>query len=174
MLANLIKVKGIRFLNYLLYFFLLIISVTCSEEPTLPRLGDLKVPICTGFLFRGISNEILGHLGSPNIKMSDATVTYQSYPNPVRNVLTVSGPGDGLKYVWLTQAETEIKSTEYPATLANTTIKAGGLPVVYVELNSLSGDVTLPINISNLQPGVYRLYIKSNDKLFWNNILIQQ
>lgn len=157
-------------LGVLITFTTLMSSCSASDEPL--RLGETNSPICTGFNFKNGENAPYGIVGIPNNKLlsDDKLKLLAAYPIPAKFTLGIITNISSNKKIWLTKAviSSSLNNNIY---YFNSPFQiVGGAPII--SLNDVL-DQEITINVANLPKGYYRLYLKTDDDLLWENIIIE-
>lgn len=156
--------------------FLFICS--CTKEDTEIRLSEFEPPTITGVNLRGFDGSVYGTIGVPNIKQGNESNGSQSafhftfYPNPSaeRIFVYVKTPAnDELKKLWIVQANWANQVPEDWIGLNNANnMTVGGSPLFQSEFTTN----TIGINLSHFADGYYRIYLKVNEHLLYDNLVV--
>jgi len=95
------------------------------------------------------------------------------FPNPAENSCTITllPFSDGVnKKLWLTPAEFEKPIPENAIYLGMDNIKVGGMTVYH---NEFKADA-IRINLSSIEEGYYRLYLKIEGEIFYDNLIVSR
>ena len=156
------------------FFFILGVSllISCGNEDTQLRTGELVIPVCTGFEFKDNINTSRGHIGIPNnnLMSSDKQFSLAVFPIPTVNEISVEINYPGSKQIWITQAQVGTELNQSLSYLNASVIAVGGGPVI-----SLANTTSQQIQINNLfalPRGYYRLYVKIENELLWENLIL--
>ncbi|MCK9447404.1 MAG: hypothetical protein M0Q41_00350 [Bacteroidales bacterium] len=160
----------------LIFLFAIAIS-SCTKEDTELRLPDFTTPSIKGYYQRDFHGLSMGIVGNPNVRLgngtdyTNSTYYFVTYPNPSSdNVLFiyVKAPTDHeKKLVWITPAYWDNQGSNYIINKDNYII-IGGHPYIQAEFTSDH----LMIDVSLVPQGYYRIYLKVNDHLLYDNIVI--
>jgi hypothetical protein len=151
--------------------------LSCTKESTELRMSDFNIPIITGYYLRNIYGEIMGKVGSPNVKSGDKSNYGNSeyflvfYPNPCDEHIGVhikSPVNSSTKKLWITPAIFDERTTNSSIYLNSANIVVGGYPVYQTELDNNN----IFLNLENIENGYYRLYLKIDDILLYDNLVI--
>jgi len=165
-------------INFLIIMIVSMIINSCTKENEDMRLSDFSIPTINGYYGRDGQGSPLGRMGIPNTKSYDGIDYYSStyrfsfIPNPVRTLCTVfveAPVSKEIKKLWITSAIWNNQVTDEWTDL-NTThnIVVGGFPVYQTEFTSDH----LMLDLSILPEGYYRIYLKVNDCLLYDNLVI--
>lgn len=167
--------------NYVLLFiigFLFIFS--CTKKDTEIRLSEFEPPTITGVNFRGFDGSDYGSIGVPNIKqgnesndfMSDYYFTFYPNPSAERIFVYIKTPAkEEIKKLWIVQAnwDDQVPEDWIGLNLA-TNMTVGGSPLYQAEFTS--GGIA--IDLSYFPQGYYRIYLKVNEHLLYDNLIINK
>jgi hypothetical protein len=160
-----------------LFFITLLVTMSCSKEETGIRLSGFETPIITGFQIRSIEGQLIDVYGIPNIKLSDRSYrnnteySFCPFPNPCTNLCVVhtNVPNpDAIKYIWVVQAVYEDNGSNNVTNIGSNTMAVGGAPLIE---NEFTSDVTA-LDISSLSEGYYRIYLKVDNTILYDNLVI--
>ncbi len=161
---------------------LIIFFFGCTKEEADFRLPEFEVPVIHGYFVRAENSLTVGYLGyaTPNVNLGDgATLETSNYyllmfPNPIHNFLTVeikSPDKTEVKKLWITHAV--LKPPLYSGTVLTdnwNNFVAGGSPVLQKKFTQN----TVFLDLTDLPDGYYRLYIKVNDHLLYDNLVVDR
>ena len=152
---------------------------SCTKQHADFRMAQFETPIITGFKFLDNAGHSLGTYGIPNVKTSnnlarEREIGFYAYPNPSigtfrLNIITqnYSSP----YYIWLVQAKYEDNISYTPPYIANALyLKAGAAPVLQLETREINPE----LDVRNIEQGYYRVYVKIQDEIYYDNIVITQ
>jgi hypothetical protein len=153
-------------------FILLALSIlACNkDDDNKPTISETKLGLITGINLLPESGPSPIRLGNPNIFIDKNIVSV--YPNPVINVLTINSYYE-ITDVWIIPASPEKihQETNFEMILnSNTYSEIELTEKASFEINN-NNSTTAPINFENLDPGYYRVFIKTNNTIMWDNIL---
>ncbi|NTW33629.1 MAG: hypothetical protein HGB12_13590 [Bacteroidetes bacterium] len=175
--------------------FLIITSIiSCNKKDSEIRLPSFQTPIVTGYQMRDIVGNFMCNVGNPNIKLGNNSNDYSTseyymscYPNPVHESgifsIYIKTPTDSiLKQIWVTPATNDGEENANSNTDL-TLLFAGGCPIfeletylnhIYVPMvkSSVHDSLGTPINGVSYPSGFYRVYVKVNNILLWDNIYL--
>lgn len=162
--------------------FLFAISLTmilgCQAESDF-CFPDLDAPVITGFVARDETGSLIQDVGNPNIKTysggSEANAPYRiyAYPNPCINRVTLEfiSPVHAPAQIWITEAVFQGQSHNSAVRLGMTALRSGGLPLYKAEIAG-GGQKRVSIDLSSVPEGYYRLYVKQDDQILYDNLAI--
>ncbi|MCK9617016.1 MAG: hypothetical protein M0R21_04190 [Lentimicrobiaceae bacterium] len=165
--------------TYLLIFLIVLFIISCSKEDNEFRLSDFSIPTINGYYQRDLVANIIGIVGTPNVRLGNSTGFNNSiyyffcYPNPCSKGLCaihIKAPiKNEIKKLWITPAYFNNQGSNNSIDLNNSSnIFIGGSPVFQTEFTS--NDLT--VNLSQIPNGYYRIYLKVNGYLLYDNLLI--
>jgi len=155
----------------------IIVLCSCTKDEVDLRTSSFETPVVKGFIMRDPNGWIIGNIGNPNVKIGDppngssSSFSVVVYPNPAVNwchVHIISPNEDEIKQVWLTRATASEQLYNSVGILNMNAIKIGGYPLFQSEVSG--HDVGL--DISKLEDGFYRVYVKMDGLLFYDNLVI--
>jgi len=156
-----------------------IIVLSCTKKNEELRLSDFNIPTIKGYYLRDFYGDNLGLVGTPNVKLGDAVDQQHSkyyfsfYPNPCTEdicaIYTKSPVSKEIKKIWISQAIWNAQGS-YDFTDINNTnnLVVGGSPIFQAEITSAN----LKVDLSSFPNGYYRIYLKVNDYLLYDNLVI--
>jgi hypothetical protein len=164
----------------LLYPLLFLIFLGgCSEDEMIPDTG-LEVPVIHGYYARSEAGYSMGIYGysTPNVKLGNQSNDFMqseyafiTFPNPAHNIyqVMINTPGqEEIKKIWLVQAVMR-DPFQIPAVASDgnsNMIVNSPLVQITTRQNHALLDVT------NLPEGYYRIYVKVNNHLLYDNLVI--
>lgn len=164
------------------FLIILMIASGCSKEENDFRYPELGVPVIHGFWLRDEVGITMGSLGysTPNVKLGDQSDDFSSpfffyfYPNPIHNFLSIYSKipsGDLPRKFWITHALFRPPGfTAIPQMDGMGNMVAGGFPLVYGEFTGNH----MFLNLSELPDGYYRVYLKVQGQIFYDNLVIDR
>lgn len=167
--------------------------IQCDKEP-MPRASSLETPLVTGFEFVDEDNNRLGQIGIPNDNVIGVPCTDEAYsakmgvkdkvssrmlivyPNPCKDLVQILLPMPNIKHdIWLVNAVytgnelIEQFGQEFITnSLGINSVTVGGAPLKYIKEHENNN---IKINMREIQPGCYRVYVDVCGNLLWANIL---
>ena len=168
------------FINRLLFLFgSLILLGGCSKtDEDIPRLSDINTPILTGFTLRddlGVKMRVVGvpnvvnSIYSNDIKNPDYEITF--FPNPAFQFgyLDIKTPqSNTLKKVWIVKGKTDDTSPNASIDMGMQNGIIGGQPLLHIQTRDNV------LEFQDLPDGYYRIYVKVDSKLLYENIIIKK
>jgi len=159
------------------YYLIFVISIplifSCTKAENYFRLSSFETPIIEGYNLRNLFGDYVGSVGNPNVKNGDYDSEYffRFYPNPaIENcyLYTKSPTTLSLKKLWITMAQFGDRITNYSNNIGMNNFYIGGVPLIQIEFN---GD-NIQIDLSSLEEGYYRIYIKIDENILYDNLVI--
>lgn len=162
-------------------FFILLLTIIsgCSKtDEATTRIPDWETPTLTGFALRDVSGAPMGITGTPNvnnhIKGNPNNIEYSivAYPNPCRSTLAlmIHTPSPNLpKQIWIVKGKLDAPLSNSGFDIGMNNAIAGGQPLF--QATTVASNFT--INVSSLPSGYYRLYVKIEDNLLYDNLIIK-
>ena len=154
-----------------------LVLLGCTENDADFRLSDFNTPKISGFYLRNALAEPVGTIGIPNVRLGSSSNSSSSlyyftpYPNPCSNFCTfwIKSPvNNSVKKLWIVQAEFDHDIPGYSIDMGMNNIVVGGQPLFQAEFT----ENNLSIDVSNLYEGYYRVYLKIDDILLYDNLII--
>lgn len=164
--------------NIIAFTLLTILFVSCEkEEPEFPI--NFYSPIIHGYYQTDDFGNVGKLVGSYDLKLSDPRLMniklenpndhwhIASYPNPFHNFTNLSIGGEGIsKKIWIVPAKPEGELTCF---LNSNCFLINYQPVFKLETEASR----IQIDMSQYKYNYYRIFIKIDDILLWNNIVKQ-
>jgi hypothetical protein len=155
--------------------------ISCSKEDNELRLSDFNLPIINGYYLRDFRANYAGSVGIPNVQLGNSTdfnnsIYYFSfYPNPCSEGLCAiyikTPKSNEIKKLWITPAIFNNQSSNCSIDLNNSSnVFIGGSPVFQTEFTSNN----LTVDLSKISNGYYRIYLKVNGYLLYDNLVINK
>ncbi|MEZ5042467.1 MAG: hypothetical protein R2828_21380 [Saprospiraceae bacterium] len=159
---------------------LLLLATACGEKDQVV-ISALETPVLTGYHLRDYNGQGLGNVGAPNTKwgnnpadFSASDIFFIPFPNPSTELIRVA-----IVTTKASQAELSITPAVYeedsavPNFVGAELISAGGRPVKTLKVTLVEGSNNFAIGTADLPDGYYRIYLKVEELLLWDNLLIQ-
>lgn len=151
----------------------------CSRaDEDILRSSNLGGEVITGFQYTDALGTLLNTVGNPNNKTSETTSQYSYrsfvYPIPARYSISVSVFGIQNSQVvnaWIVTAKVDNRLYQQKMIGNASAIVVQGTPLLQQQV---TGQDLLSFDISSLPEGAYRLYVKIDDVLLWDNILVTE
>jgi hypothetical protein len=158
--------------NITIIFALLIITSCSNDDENNNSTTETNIELVTGINIRDSGSSASIQLGNPNVLTNNQFI---AYPNPPAGALSLSA-SENISDVWITPANAEklYQQTDFNSIL-NSNLYAESLiesnaEMEFINLNSTN----LVLNLENLTSGYYRVFVKINGTLYWDNIYIPE
>lgn len=160
---------------------LFIIFFSCKKKDDVEENLESNLPEITGFTFHNYEGNSIGSYGGQvnnHVGVKDFNDTNSKYmiifPNPVEDNLTVYGfkyNSDSIKKVWMKQAKFtgELPESFYLEEVENQPY-TGGESL----LNAEVFENVYRLNFENIPDGYYRIYIKTEGELYFENLMVNR
>ncbi|WP_439152408.1 hypothetical protein [Winogradskyella sp.] len=169
------KVKFNIHVVILLLFTLLACS---SDDNNNNGNNEIDIDLVTGIFARQDSFSAGFRLGNPNVRMplSISSTSIVAFPNPVNNFLSIeiSQTNEVITDVWLVSANANqiFQDTDFDEVYNENTYTINQISQVSIQsFNDLS-NTNLMLNLESFETGYYRVFIKTDQSLFWDNIYV--
>jgi len=170
----------IRFLCLILgiSFFLSSCTKTVSDY----RASGSSIAVIRGFEARNETGQTLGDIGNPDIHLyypsgnpTTSQLYISSYPNPAKDIMVIYlslRNNDRTVRLWIVPATFTGSGSDAVSFLGPTIIAPAEKPLLDTVMEVSSGSRFIPIR--NLPEGYYRIYLKANGILLWDNIVFSK
>lgn len=157
--------------------FVIVLLCSCTKDEADLRTSSFETPVVKGFIMRDQNGWTMGYIGKPNVKTGEPPYEVSPgfslfvYPNPAANSCHVwlNSPNENeTKKVWLTRATAGDELYNSTGIANMNALIIGGCPLFQVEVTG--NDVA--IDLSLLDDGFYRVYVKMGGCLFYDNLVI--
>jgi hypothetical protein len=161
----------------ILFICISALFISCTKESAIGlRTDELQSPVVTGYYMRDEQGAVMGVFGgsTPNVKLEHNNKEYflTIFPNPIRKdrgaYLYLKSPPNTLKKFWITKAN----NPRGVNNLNSTVLVAGGMPIFQMETYGNWLYIDANTVFQGLPEGYYRAYLKINDVLLYDNLLI--
>ena len=161
------SVKNITFLFSFLLFY------SCSgNEDNLSLKSETDILLVTGIILKDNQGQYVGKLGNPNVFGSN---NLSIAPNPVDDRLWISSVYT-LSNVWFVPAVAEkvYQLTDFNS-LLNSSLYEESQIESNAELTFKNKDKrNMYLNIESLKAGYYKVFVKINGIVYWENIFVHR
>jgi len=160
--------------KYISIFFIIILF-GCTKEDTSFHTGGLSVPEINGYITRDNHGHEMQTIGNPNVKLGSGTEIDKSayyfvcYPNPANDIISfyVKTPTPDIpKQLWITHANYSGQENSNINLGINNIQTSGAIFQTEFTRSNVS------IYLSDYPSGYYRVYLKINEYIFYDNIVI--
>ena len=157
-------------LKTILIIFTIIIFIGCNNDDDSNSSSETDIELVTGIDLRSSDYSLPLRLGNPNVYRNNQFV---AYPNPTSSVLNISSSVN-ISDIWIIPADAKkiYQNFDFNSVLDSDlneeTLIESNAEVELLDLNSFN----LAINLENLTSGYYKVFVKINGNLYWDNIYI--
>ncbi|WP_338376577.1 hypothetical protein [uncultured Flavobacterium sp.] len=155
---------------------LIILSIftlnSCNKNDDNDEIDATTIDLITGINFRQTFDDTPLSLGNPNNHTNNIFVIY---PNPSIDFLSIAS-NENITKVWIMPGnpnkihqQTDFSTIYSPNTYTESQIQTKSL----LELNDLNSTNVL-IDLNSLNTGYYRVFLKINDAIYWDNIYLEK
>ncbi len=169
-------------LNYkfhiILCVFLTIFSCSSDDGDDRKSVDETAIDLVTGIYPRSDSFSQSFRLGNPNVRMplNISSVSIIAYPNPVVEFLTIQifQTNDLITDVWLVKANANqiFQDTNFEDILDQNTYTESEISQASIQSYSDISNNNITLNLEGFETGYYRVFIKTNENLYWDNIYV--
>lgn len=153
--------------------FALLLFISCSnDDDNNNSTSETAVELVTGINIRNSEFSQPTQLGNPNVFTNNQFI---AYPNPPAGALSLQAI-ENISDVWITSANAEkiYQQTDYNSIL-NSDLYTQSLIESNAEMDFPNLNSTnLVLNLESLTSGYYRVFVKINGNLYWDNIYIPE
>ena len=151
---------------------LLLFACACSDDDdSSPRSKETDLNLVTGIVIRGALSDPGMRLGNPN---NIGNLQFALYPNPTLESFAIRTRGSSITDVWIVPAEERkaFEQTDFSTVLTPQTYAQADVERAAQE-TFLGLDTTVVIlNVEDLSPGYYRVFVKIEDGIYVENIYL--
>ena len=150
---------------------LILLLSKCNGSDSNP-INETELNLITGLNLIDNSGQSAGKFGNPNVFTNNRLSVY---PIPAsQRIYIKSGPNERINAVWIIPANAEniYQQTDFNSILNNETYNENQIkPIAEIEFLELNTSY-ISLNLKNLKPGYYRIFMKIENSLYWENIYI--
>lgn len=151
-------------------FALLLLISCCDEDGINNSTSKTDIELVTGIYIMNSEFSAPTRLGNPNVFTNNQFI---AYPNPAAGALRLSA-SENITDVWIITANAE---KIYQQTDFNSILHSDLYAESIIELNSVMeftnlNSTNLVLNLENLTSGYYKVFIKINGNIYWENIYV--
>lgn len=153
---------------FILSFFTILACNTDQANNEFPLETELRVVTGINLLPESGPSPII--LGNPNIFIDKSIISI--YPNPVVNNLSLRSTGQ-ITDVWILSAQPQkiYQDIDFDTVLNSSTYSETEIiNAASLKIENHTG-TRANLNLENLNPGYYRVFVKVDNTLMWDNIL---
>ena len=178
-LFNIIKVVIMHKIYILTLFFVTVMFYSCTKEDVDFRLTNFNTPVIEGYYERNEVGIITRTVGEPNVLLGDNSTRENSdyyftvFPNPCRNFYTMIIKAPEIpqnSQMWIVQAQVGNQIYNSSIETGMNLMYAGGAPLQQFEITSKN----FLYSVQALTAGYYRIYLKINDQIFYDNLVVYE
>lgn len=152
-----------------LLIFSCLLALSCNDDDnTADTTGKNSMNLVTGINFRESFENIVLHLGNPNILVNNKFILY---PNPAIETIFIKAE-ENITDIWIVPANAKKIYQEVDFTTALHTNLYSEQSIA--ENSKLSfneqSSTEIGVNIGTLKSGYYRVFIKIGGKIYWDNL----
>lgn len=154
--------------------FVLVLFSCSNDQNNSPNSNDeTQLDLVTGIFARQSANSPPTVLGNPNVLISE----FVMYPNPSIDFLFVESQDNStISDIWFVRANADkiFQDTDF-GTILNSNLYAESDIELNSQLQLRDLDVSnSTINLENLGSGYYRVFVKIDNRIMWDNIYIDR
>jgi hypothetical protein len=146
-----------------------ILIFNCNSEDS-NSIVETELSLLTGINLIDNNGNPNGKFGNPNILINNQITVY---PIPVKNVIFINS-NENISTVWIIPAIAEkiYQQTDFNTKLNTDTYNENQIKST-AEIESLDiNKNSFSLNLSTLKSGYYRIFMKIDNSLYWENIYI--
>ncbi len=153
--------------------FTLLLLISCSDDDgNNISTSETDIELVTGINIRNSEFSAAIRLGNPNVFTNNQFI---AYPNPPAGALSLLA-SENISGVWITTANAE---KIYQQTDFNSILNSDLYAESIIELNSEMeftnlNSTNLVLNLENLTSGYYKVFVKINGNIYWDNIYVPE
>lgn len=151
-----------------LFILISILALSCNNDDTNNITDKNALNLITGINVRNTSDDLGLKLGNPNALVSNK---FLIYPNPANELVYISAQ-ENVTDIWFVKANPEkIYQDINFSNILNTDLYSEQSIISHSNF-SLSGQSSnkISLNIGTLEKGYYRVFIKIEGKIYWDNL----
>lgn len=153
-----------------LIILLLVTGINCSGDEE--NLEPTDINLVTGIDIKAFEESVPTRLGNPNTFNHDQ---FAVSPNPVKKFLRIKSIGN-MTDIWILpgKSSNSYKGTAFQQVLSSDLYSENTIADKSVlKLDDLDWS-EFALNIESLDPGYYKVFIKINGNIFWENIYVSK
>lgn len=158
-------------MKYLMIALLCLTLFNCeNNDDNNSTVSETDINLITGLNIRNSEYSEAIQLGNPNIYTNDKFI---SFPNPPIGHLSLSSL-ETISNAWILPANADkiFQETNFNSILNSSLYDASTIEsnadLTFLDLNSNH----LTLNLENLNPGYYKVFVEINETIYWDNIYI--
>ncbi len=154
-----------------LFTLLILTSISCQKENGTVDTSSADIDLITGMEMTEITGTPIGSIGNPNV-LNDA---FAIYPNPTNEEISIlSLDQSDITDCWIIKGNTKkmFQDIDFDNVLHSNLYTENELDGKALKLISDLEHYSIKLNLSDFESGHYRLFIKINGDIKWDNIYI--
>ena len=154
--------------NIKILLVLIVALVSCeSDDDTSLVLEEVDLELVTGLQIRNSQASFLMQLGNPNVLSEESIM----YPNPAIDAFRIDVFGDSeITDVW--NAQKVYQDVDFDSLLSSDVYLESEIENKSDYYFSFNGSGNAIINLENYDNGYYKIFVKINNQIEWNNIYV--
>ena len=173
-------------MNRILCLFLGIsfLLMSCQKSDTGYQTSGYTPPVIKGFVWRDEGGMSLRNIGNPDVLLDYSLsnsyranyMELSSFPNPSSGIMVIYFHpfNDDIKTrLWIVPATFPGSGSEF-ITFSGATFSPGQHALLDTLVEQSHSDVIQEFQLRDLPEGYYRIYMKANDILLWDNIVFSK
>lgn len=151
------------------YACFVLLALSCSSDSD-SATDQTAIDLVTGVTFRQTPDDLPQTFGNPNVRVNGQFVLY---PNPAHQVILLQSQ-EPISAVWIVPAHAEkiYQSVDFSAVLNASTYSEATLNSHATLSLSGQSNNTITMTIDSLTEGYYRIFVKINGALYWDNLYV--
>lgn len=148
---------------------ILTILLSCKSDDESSDTSKTEIDLVTGINIIDEFGTPIETYGNPNVFIDGQVFVF---PNPVSDLLSISANNEITDY-WLVAGNEQkiFQDTDFNAILNGDTYSSSQLDNIAVQQSQNQINSTnLLVNMESLDEGYFKIFVKINDKIYWNNI----
>ena len=153
-------------------FLITMFLVSCqNDDDTSSSTDEINLELVTGIELVNPQGNIVDILGNPNINKGQGIM----YPNPAIDALSIVDLSNtGITDIWFVKANAEktYQNIDFNSLLNSETYSESEIENESEYYFSFNENQNALINLENYQSGYYKVFVKINNQIEWNNIYV--
>lgn len=152
----------------ILILFIATLLLSCSNDDS-NSFNETDLNLVTGLNITNTGYSVEMQLGNPNV-LNDPLVVY---PNPPNRIIAIKS-FEEMTDIWLVPAKAQkiFQTTDFNNILSSELYTESEIDsnskLKFLSLNSTN----IQLNLQNLSSGYYKVFVKINEKIYWENIYV--
>lgn len=150
-----------------LFIVIALVILSCKNDDSIDETDKLDITLVTGITIRETADQVPLKLGNPNVFTNNL---FTVFPNPASNVINIFCQNTITDVYFLPATAQKIHQNVDYSTLNNSALYQESTlsSLASLKLNNQT-EAILNIDITGLETGYYRIFIKTQELLFWDN-----